>query len=92
MDESIGLGPLPGLDAALAEATGAAKGGVFGDEAQAADAAPGDLLIPRGPDVAAPTIHLKDEDLPSGDSDGLGQHEMSAAVPGSLDAVEEDDM
>eukprot|EP00969_Alexandrium_andersonii_P311649 13771198-Alexandrium_andersonii.AAC.1 len=62
MVEGVGLGPAPALDAALAAATGAAIGEVFPEDAQAAAAPPGDIPAPRGPEVAAPVIHLKDED------------------------------
>eukprot|EP00969_Alexandrium_andersonii_P039636 1736397-Alexandrium_andersonii.AAC.1 len=58
-------------------------GGVFGEELPAAGAAPGELPVPAGPEVAPPAINLKDEDLPSEDFDGQPVHGMAEAVPGT---------
>eukprot|EP00969_Alexandrium_andersonii_P224730 9925056-Alexandrium_andersonii.AAC.1 len=63
---------------------------------QAAAGPPGDLPAPHGPEVAAPVIHLKDEDAISDDGGAVGPQEMAEAVPGAmmgeeLEAAEEDE-
>eukprot|EP00969_Alexandrium_andersonii_P071160 3141752-Alexandrium_andersonii.AAC.1 len=65
MADGVGLGPLPGLHAALGAATGAVIGGVFAADGlpPPSGAAAGELPPPAGPEVAPPLVNLTDEDL-----------------------------